>query len=81
MEQTSNHSAFGQYHEERSRGHAGLHGQSCWVKLMRYAVAQIAMLGAGLRRGLGRQQPTVNARGISLQSAQSGRAAMHECIG
>jgi hypothetical protein len=60
-------SAFGQYPEERSREYAGLHGQSCWAKLMESAAAQVAAVGVGLWRGLGRQQPALKARRISLQ--------------
>src|SRR5713226_10739637 len=47
--------AFGQYSETRSRGYAGLHVRSYWAKLMRSTTAQIAAVGVGLRRGLGRQ--------------------------
>ena len=70
-------SAFGQYSEERSRVYAGLHGQSYWAKLMGSTAAQVAAVGVGLWRGLGRQQPTLKARRISLRSAQCDRAAMH----
>jgi hypothetical protein len=72
-------SAFGhhQYSEERSRGYARLHVQSYWAKLMRSAAAQIATVCAGLCRGLGQQQPTLNARRISLRSAQCDRGVTH----
>lgn len=70
-------SAFGQYSEQRSRGYTRLHGQSCWATLIRSAAEQIATICVGLRRGLGRQRPTLNARRIGLRSAQCERAAMH----
>ncbi len=70
-------SAFGQYSEHRSGRHARLNVQSSWAKLMQSAAAQIATVGVGLRRGLGRQQPALNARRISLRSAQCERAAIH----
>src|SRR6266481_1494575 len=70
-------SAFGQYSEERSRVYAGLHGHSYWAKLMGSTAAQVAAVGVGLWRGLGRQQPVLKARRISLRSAQCDRAAMH----
>jgi hypothetical protein len=70
-------SAFGQYSEERSRVYAGLHGQSYWAKLMGSTVAQVTAVGVGLWRGLGRQQPALKARRISLRSARCDRAAMH----
>jgi hypothetical protein len=44
---------------------------------MRSTAAQLATVGVGLWRGLGRRQPAVNARRISLRSAQCDRAAMH----
>ena len=69
--------AFGQYSEERSRVYAGLHGQSYWSKLIGSTVAQVAAVGVGLWRGLGRQQPALKARRISLRSAHCDRAAMH----
>jgi hypothetical protein len=70
-------SAFGQYTEQRSGGHARLNVQSSWAQLMRSAAVQIAAVGVGLRRGLGRQQPALNARRISLRSAPCERAAIH----
>jgi hypothetical protein len=70
-------SVFGQYSEQRSRGYARLHVQSYWAKLMRSAAAQIATVCVGLCRGLGQQQPTLNARRISLRSAQCDRGVTH----
>jgi hypothetical protein len=70
-------SAFGEYSEQRSRGYARLHGQSCWAMLIRSAAAQIATVCVGLRRSPGRQQTTLNARRIGLRSARCERAAMH----
>jgi hypothetical protein len=69
--------AFGQYSEEQSREYADLRGQSYWAKLMGSAAAQIAAVGVGLWRRLGRQQPALKARRISLRSARCERAAMH----
>ena len=60
--------AFGQYSEERSKGYAHLHGQSCWATRIRSAEAQIAT---------GQQQPTPNARRINLRSAQCDRGVTH----
>ncbi len=70
-------SAFGQYSETRSRGYAGLHVRSYWAKLMRSTTAQIAAVGVGLRRGLGRQPSAPNTRRISLRSARHERAGLH----
>ena len=71
-------SAFGHYSEGAVAGiRARLHVQSYWAKLMRSTAAQIAAVGVGLRRGLGRQPSAPNARRISLRSAQRERAAMH----
>ena len=61
-------SAFSQYSEERSKGYAHLHSQSCWATRIRSAAAQIAT---------GRQQPTLSARGINLRSAQCDRGVTH----
>src|ERR1019366_6281303 len=54
--------AFGhrEYAEQRSREYTRLHGQSCWATLIPAAAAQIATVCVGLRRGLGRQRPTLN---------------------
>src|SRR5271155_2842899 len=57
-------SAFGQYSEERSKGYAHLHGQSCWATRIRSAAAQIAT---------GRQQSILRARRIIPRSAQCDR--------
>jgi hypothetical protein len=70
-------SAFGQYSETRSRGYAGLYVRSSWATLLRPTTAQVAAVGVGLRRGLGRQPSAANARRISLRSAQCERATMH----
>jgi hypothetical protein len=70
-------SAFGQYSEARSWGHAGLHVRSYRAKLLRSTTAQIAAVGVGLRRGLGHRPSAANARKISLRSAQCARATMH----
>jgi hypothetical protein len=72
-------SAFGhsQYSEERSRGYVRLHVQSYWGKLMRSAAAQIATVCVGLWRGLGQQQPTLDASKISLRSARRDRDVTH----
>src|SRR5713226_6937998 len=70
-------SAFGQYSEARSRESARPPVRSYWAKLMQSTTAQIAAVGVGLRRGLGRQPSAPNARIISLQSARHERAAMH----
>ena len=77
MRQLHQANAFGQYSEERSRVYAGLHGQSYWAKLTGSTVAQVAAVGVGRWRGLGRQQPALRARIISLRSAQCDRGAMH----
>jgi hypothetical protein len=61
-------SAFGQYSEERSKGYAQLHGQSCWATRIRSAAAQIAT---------GRQQPTLSTRRINLRSVQCDRGVTH----
>jgi len=70
-------SAFGQYSEERSRGYARRQVPSYWAKLIRSAAAQFATAGVGLRRGLGRQPSALNARRISLRSAQCERGVTH----
>src|SRR6266851_933979 len=71
-------SAFGHYSEGAVAGiRARLHVQSYWAKLMRSTTAQIAAVGVGRWRGLGRQPSAPNARRISLRSAQRERAAMH----
>jgi hypothetical protein len=69
-------SAFDRYSEERSTVYADLHRQSYWAKLMGSTAAQVAAAGVGLWRGLGRQEPALKARRISLRSAQCDRAAM-----
>jgi hypothetical protein len=61
-------SAFSQYFEERSKGYAHLHGQSCWATRIRSAAAQIATY---------QQQPTMSVRRISLRSAQCDRGMTH----
>ena len=61
-------SAFGQYSEERSKGYAHLHGQSCWATRSRSAAAQITT---------GQQQPTLSVRRINLRSAQCDRGVTH----
>jgi hypothetical protein len=61
-------SAFGQYSEERSKGYAHLHGQSCWPTRIRSAAAEIVT---------GQQQPTLSVRRISLRSAQCDRGVTH----
>lgn len=61
-------SAFGQYSEERSKGYAQLHGQSCWATRIRSAAVEIAT---------GRQQPTLSTRRINLRSAQCDRGVTH----
>ena len=61
-------SAFGQYSEQRSTGYARLHVPSYWAKLMRSAAAQIAT---------GQQQPTLNARRVTLRSAQRDPRVTH----
>ena len=70
-------SAFGRYSEERSRQYARLHVPSCWAKLVQSPAAKISMVCVGLWRGLGQQQPVLNARRISLRSTQCERAATH----
>jgi hypothetical protein len=76
-------SAFGPYSEQRSRGYARLHGQSCWATLIPSAAAQIATVCVGLRRGLGRQQTALNARRNGLRSApvRAGRYASSASAG
>ena len=72
--------AFGHYEyaEKRSRADAGLCGRSCWAQLERSGAAQIATLRVGLRRGLGRQQRTLNGVGIiSPRSAHCDRGVTH----
>jgi hypothetical protein len=66
-------SAFGRYSEQRSRGYACPYRQASWVKLMQYVAAQMATVRVGLRRGLGRQLPTLNLRRINLRTAQRDR--------
>jgi hypothetical protein len=66
-----------QYSKERSRVSARLHVWSCWAKLMRSTATQIATVCVGLCRGLGQQHPTLNARRISLRSAQRDRGVTH----
>jgi len=70
-------SAFGQYSEERSNGYARMRVQSYRAKLMRSAAAPIATVCVGRRRGLGQQQPALNAGRISLRRAQRDRGVTH----
>ena len=56
--------------EERSRGDACLHIESCWAQLKRLAAAQIATVWIGHGRGLARPPPTLNVGRISLRSVQ-----------
>jgi hypothetical protein len=67
--------AFGhsEYCDQRSREDAVLHIESCWAQLKRLAAAQIAPIGAVLGPGLGRPQPTLNARRVRRRSAQRNR--------
>src|SRR5208337_3008932 len=71
--------AFGHHEhaEERSRGDAGLQGQSHWAQLKRSAAAQIATAWVGLRRCLAQQQPTLSVGRISVRSAQCDRGVTH----
>ena len=71
--------AFGhhEYSEEWLRGDAGLRGQSYWAQFKRTAAAQTAAVCVGLRRGLGRQQPTLTIRRIRLRAAQCDRGVTH----
>ena len=66
-----------EYAEERSRGDAGLQGQSYWAQLKRSGVAQIATLWVGLKRNLAQPQPTLNVGRISLRSAHCDRTVTH----
>ncbi len=54
--------------EERSRGDAGLQGQSYWTQLKRPGAVQIATVWVGLRRGPAQPPPTLNVGRISLRS-------------
>jgi hypothetical protein len=69
--------AFGQYSELRTDGYARLNVQSSWPKLLQSAAVQIAAVDVGLRRGLGRQQPTPNIGRIGLRAAQCDRGVTH----
>jgi hypothetical protein len=60
--------AFGQYSEERSKGYARLHVPSYRAKLARSGAAQIATR---------QQQPTLNAKRVSLRSAKRDRGVTH----
>ncbi len=70
-------SAFRHYSEERSRGDAGLQGQSPWAQLKRSVAAQIVTVGFGLRRGLPQPQPSLKVRRISLRAAHCDRGVTH----
>ena len=63
--------------EERSRGDACLHIESCWTQLKRLAAAQIVTVWIGHGRGLAQPQPTPNVGRISLRSAQRNRGLTH----
>jgi len=69
-------SAFGEYSEERSRGHARPQVPSHRAKAIQCA-AQTAMECVGLRHGLGRPSPTLNVRRINLRTAQRDRGVTH----
>ncbi len=69
--------AFGQYYEEPSRGSARPHVRSYWAELVRFMAAQIAAVGIGLRRGLGHQQPALNARRIRLRFTRRDQGVTH----
>ena len=58
---------------QSGRGYARPYRQSCWVKVMQSVAGQIATVRVGLRRGLGRQTPTLKLRRINLRTAQSDR--------
>jgi hypothetical protein len=66
-----------EYAEERSRGDAGLHGQSSWAQLERFRAAQIATVWVGHRRGLAQPKPTLNVGRISLRSAHRDCGVTH----
>jgi hypothetical protein len=69
--------AHSEYSEEWSKRYARPHLQSYWAKLMRSTVTQIARVCVGFRRGRGQQLPALNARRISLRSAQCDRGVTH----
>ncbi len=71
--------AFGhsEYFEERSRGDASPYIDFCWDPLKRLTAAQIATIGAVLRRDLGQTQLALNNRRVGLRSAKCDCAVSH----
>ena len=68
---------FGQYSKDGSKEYARQHVPFDWGQLKRLTAAQIATIGAVLRRDPQRTQLALNNRRVGLRSAQCDRAVTH----